>query len=427
MKAIITKRRVDAMKPGDLIADYGQESVSGFVARCLPSGKVTYGFRYRDKTTRERRWMRLGLHGSITPDEARRRAKVEAGKVAEGKDPVLDLEAARLAAQRAREANARTVAWLLDEFMSRYVRRRGLRSADEIERVFARYVRPRIGAVSIYSLRRSQVVKMLDEIEDEHGPVMADRTLAHVRKAFAWQAARDDEFNSPIVRGMARTKPKERERTRILADDELRDLWAALDKLKGPYPAFVRVLLLTAQRRDEVAGMRRREIAKDVWTIPAERYKTKADLLVPLTKPALQLIEAQPVRLDSKDKPDRERDFIFGRSGAKPFGGFSKCKRALDDELAAIRKSENRDPMAPWVLHDLRRTARSLMSRAGVSADVAERVLGHVVSGVRGVYDRHDFLAEKRDALDRLGKVIESIVNPPDSCNVVALRAAAGS
>ena len=136
-------------------------------------------------------------------------------------------------------------------------------------------MKPRIGKLGIYEVRRSHVIKMLDEIEDENGPVMADRTLAYLRKAFNWYATRDDQFNVPVVRGMARVKPKERARTRVLSDDEIRIIWPVLGEA-GTFGALVKMLLLTAQRRDEVAHMSRKEIGQDgIWTIPAERYKTK--------------------------------------------------------------------------------------------------------------------------------------------------------
>jgi integrase len=102
----------------------------------------------------------------------------------------------------------------------------------------------------------------------------------------------------------------------------------------------------------------------------------------------------------------------------KPFSGFSKAKRALDDAIAGLRSKEKRNPMPPWVLHDLRRTARSLMSRAGVASDIAERVLGHVIPGVRGVYDRHEYLAEKRDALEQLARLVAQILDPHPTSTV---------
>ena len=154
-------------------------------------------------------------------------------------------------------------------------------------------MKPRIGKLGIYEVRRSHVVKMLDEIEDANGPVMADRTLAYVRKAFNWYATRDDQFNVPVVRGMGRVKPKERARTRVLSDEEIRTIWPVLEDV-GTYGSFVKMLLLTAQRHSEVARMSHGEIDADgIWTIPAERYKTKRPNFVPLSKAALALIERQ--------------------------------------------------------------------------------------------------------------------------------------
>jgi integrase len=402
----ITKRQVDNMRPGGILAD---AEIKGFVARRLPSGIVTYGYRYRDKMTGRQRWIGLGLHGAITPDKARDLAKKRAGEVADSRDPAAEVEMAR---DKAKVAGANTVDAVLDNFMTRYVRKNALRQGDDVERIFARCVRPRLGKRSIYEVRRRDIVEMLDAIEDERGPVMADRVLAHVRKAFNWQAARDDQFVPPIVRGMARTKPAERARKRILSDEEIRDVWKALDiaRVPAPYPAYVRTLLLTAQRRDEVAHMRWEEIEDETWVIPAERYKTKIPNAVPVTAAVRALLGA------------RQKGHAFSTTrGKKPFTGFSKAKRALEQKIAELRKDDERKSMPRWVLHDLRRTARSLMSRAGVPSDIAERVLGHVIPGVRGVYDRHSYEAEKRDALERLAAQIDRIVNPQD--NVIPLQA----
>ena len=126
--------------------------------------------------------------------------------------------------------------------------------------------------------------------------------------------------------------------------------------------------------------------------------------MVPLTQAVLDLL----------GKPHKKGFVFTTTSGMKPFSGFSKAKAALDEAIAKLRKKEGRKPMLPWVLHDLRRTARSLMSRAGVSADVAERVIGHAIPGVRGVYDRHNFLSEKGDALERLAVLVAQILDPTD-------------
>src|SRR5262245_26700389 len=212
----ITKAAVDTLKPGEFLSD---TEVQGFVVRRLPSGAATYGLRYR--VPGKQRWLSLGIHGDITPDMARRLAKSRIGAVADNRGPVQERKDAFT---KAKEAAANTVDGVLDAFLGRHVRK-NLRRAFEVERTLNKYVRPRIGAKSIYEVRRRDVVDMLDAIEDENGPVMADRVLAYTRKAFNWQASRDDSFVPPIVRGMARTKPAERARKRILEDDELRDMW----------------------------------------------------------------------------------------------------------------------------------------------------------------------------------------------------------
>ncbi|MCS3517082.1 tyrosine-type recombinase/integrase [Bradyrhizobium elkanii] len=415
MQVKISKTQVDRMTAGQILAD---KEVKGFVARKLDSGAVTYGYRYRDKMTGKQRWLGLGLHGNITADKARDLAKKAAGEVANKQDPVAEIEEARAEAKKEKAAAVNTVNNVLDAFVKRHAS--NLRSAAQIEHAFDTYVRPTLGAKSIYDVKRSEIVTMLDSVEDEAGPVMADRVLAHVRKAFNWQAARDDEFKSPIVRGMARTKPKERARKRALTDEEIRDVWKALETADVPvcYPRYVKSLLVTATRRNESSEMNSAEIDGDLWTIPGERYKTKLDHVVPLTDQAKALIGAKPEGFKGNSW------FVFSTTeGKRPFSGFSKAKKDLDAEIAKIRKAEKRDAMPRWTLHDLRRTARSLMSRAKVPADHAERVLGHVIGGVRETYDRYEYLDEKRDALEKLAGLIELILKPPVD-NVVQFEAA---
>jgi Arm DNA-binding domain len=217
MKQMINKSSVDAMQVGASIVD---TKIDGFIARKLPSGRVTYGYRYRDHT-RTQRWLSLGVHGQsgTTAETARAKAKVLQGSVAAGKDPGAEKQAVREKAEKAKLAGKNTVNAVLDLFIARHVK--NLRSAKTVERSLEVYVRPRIGSKSIYELKRRDIVEMLDAIEDADKAVTADRVLAYVRKAFNWYATRDDEFSPPIVRGMARTKPSERARTRALTDDEI--------------------------------------------------------------------------------------------------------------------------------------------------------------------------------------------------------------
>jgi integrase len=321
---------------------------------------------------------------------------------------------------RAPVPTTKTVATVLDEFLERYVEREAkLRSAGYIKRTFEQLVKPRIGRIGLYELRRSDVAQMLDKIADQRGLVMADQTLAYLRKAFNWYAGKDDEFRSPIIRGMSRTKPRERARTRVLSDDEIRIIWPVLNSL-GTFGALVKMLLLTAQRRDEVASMSRAEIGRDgIWIIPAERYKTKKPHFVPLSGAALALAKAQP-KVDGCDN-------VFPSRAGTPFSAFGKSKVALDKAILAEIERQAKGggnktkPMPNWTLHDLRRTGKTLMARAGVRPDVSERVLGHAIRGVEGTYDRHSYSDEKRDALEKLAGMIRHILNPASS-NVATLR-----
>jgi integrase len=399
MKRRITKTVVERLKPGQSVAD---DDPRGFVARKLPSGVVTYGFRYFDSRTGRQPWIGLGVHGDVTAEQARTKALHLAKEVRAKRRPM----SARAEAAHMRAA---TVNAMLDAFVDRHVRP-NLRSAAEVERCFNRYVRPRIGDKLLAELRRADVVHLLDRIEDAGAPVMADRVLAHLRRAFNWHATRDDTFTPPIVKGMARTKPAERARKRTLDDQEIRDLWEALDMLHGTtaipkcFAGFVRFLLLSAQRRGMVAAMAWPEVDGGDWVIPEHKHKGKGhgDHVVPLTDALLALIG-----------PKQKAGCVFtSNGGAIPFSGFSKAKAALDGKLTQIRKAAGWPAMKPWTYHDLRRTARSLMSRAGVPSDHAERVLAHVINGVRRIYDRHEYRAEKLDALEKLSALVERILHP---------------
>src|SRR5262249_3336144 len=186
----------------------------------------------------------------------------------------------------------------------------------------------------------------------------------------------------------------------------------ALGEYRHPFGPMLRFILLTATRRNEAAYAKWSEITGMEWTIPALRYKTKIDHVIPLSQAALAALDGGEQR-DFPGPPmaDGNNDpFIFTANGKQAIGGLTRHKQAID-EASGVRG---------WVIHDLRRTARSLMSRAGVNADIAERCLGHVIPGVRGIYDRHEYFEEKRRAFEALASQIDRIVNPQD--NVVSIR-----
>jgi integrase len=405
----------------------GKKAPSGFAVRVTSAGTKSFVLfhRFEGKGYLETlgRWDENAGGGTLTVRDAIVKADKLAKDLKNGRREDPRPERTR----RLEDGNTpegMTVGDLLDQFVSRYVEREAnLRSASAIKSALDNLVKPAIGKLGIYEIRRSNVITMLDDIadgkggkeEDRGGPVEADRVLAYIRKAFNWWAARDDEFTPPIIKGMARTKPKERARKRVLADDEIRDLWSALDSVKDisdAYRGCVKTLLLTATRLNEAARMSASEIDGDVWVIPASRYKTKLDHAVPLTEAARAAI----------GKVEKD-GFVFSTSaGKRAINGFAKVKTAIDREIARIRKEAGRAPMPAWVFHDLRRTGRSLMSRAKVDSDHAERALGHVMGGVRETYDRHSYIDEKRAAFEALAALVDRILNPQN--NVSELRRA---
>jgi integrase len=197
---------------------------------------------------------------------------------------------------------------------------------------------------------------------------------------------------------MARTSTKERARSRILTDDEIRRIWNS--ELSGAFPALLKFLLAVGARRAEAAGMTYEELDGGNWILPASRNKTKLELTRPLSAAALAVIESQR----------RDCPFVFSKGG-KAITTFSRDKIAFDTAVG----------ISNYRLHDLRRTARSLLSRAGIAADIGERCLGHALPGIRGTYDRHDYLPQMTRAYDALAALIERIANPPKG-NVTALK-----
>jgi len=316
MRVKLTEKIASSINPGEQRFD---DVVRGFGMRALPSGRVSFFIKYVDKASGNQRLLSLGKHGDISVDQARTMAEKMRGRIAEGKDPALDRKI-----ERQNRGKAETVGQLLDEFLKRYVQKRKLRSEDEYRRVFDHDVKPALGKIAILALKRTDIVRMLDKIEDRGAPVMADRALAHLRSALNWHAARDESFTPPIVKGMARTRGIALARSRVLSDMELRALWHATSD-GGAFNALIRFLLLTAARRDEAAGATWTEIARDgTWVIPEGRYKTGISHDLPLSKQAMEILESMP----------KLGKFIFTTHGTAPFSGFSKSKASLDGRMS---------------------------------------------------------------------------------------------
>ena len=291
----------------------------GHYIRVTPSGEKSFVAVVREREGKQR-WLTIGKPGPYSIKLARKRAAELIRAIKEGKTEPDSFEAV---ASKWRELHC--VA-------------RGLRSLSEIDRHLARMNRAWTGRL-FADIGRGDVAKLLDNIESRNGPRQATYCLQVFSSLANWYAARDDNYRSPIVKGMRRGSPVKRER--ILSDDEIRQVWAA----DGQFGAFVKLALLTAQRKEKIASMQWVDLDGDVWTIATEaREKGNAGELV-LPAVALNIINAQP-RLASNPH-------VLAGRGDTHINAWSQSKREFDAKLQSVE---------PWTIHDLRRTARSLMS-----------------------------------------------------------------
>lgn len=389
MAHALTAKSIEHVKPGDRRREIPDAAQRGLFLLVQPSGAKSFAVRYRFGGKPKK----LTLQAGISLAAARKATADALFEVSQGRDPSV-------AKARLREECRTAAADTFEAVCANFFKRDGahLRSANDWQRDLKRQVFPAFGARPISEIRRKDIVRLLDTIEDDNGPGSATTTLAIIRRIMNWHAARSDDFRSPIVRGMARRKTSENARSRILTDDEIRAVWKA--NMAGPFSHLVRFLLLTAARRNEAAHMTWSEVTDDVWTLPSARNKTKKDLARPLSAATLAVLSHVPRIAGS--------DFVFTSDGRR-IGGLAR-RKADFDEICGV---------TGWVLHDLRRTARSLMSRAGVRSEHAERCLGHVIGGVEGTYNRYRYLDEMRGTYEKLATLIGQIVDPQP--NVVAM------
>jgi integrase len=394
MRKTLTDMGVAALKPRAQRYAAPDPQLTGHYVRVQPSGAKSFVAVARDPAGKQV-WTTIAATDLIAIADSREQAREVIKRVRAG-----------LPAIEPREASFDEVA---ASWRKRHVEANALRSGREITRLLNVHVLPVWKDWEFTAVRRSDVAALLDHVEDNHSPRQADYVLNVVRSIMNWYATRHDDYNPPIVRGMKRQKAASR--ARILDDNEIKQIWKAAES-NGTFGAIVRMCLLTAQRSRKVSTMRWADVSLDgEWSIPKQpREKDTGGTLV-LPEAALAMVLAQ----------DRlaENPYVFAsvRGDNRPFVGFSASKAAFDAKLPDVR---------PWVIHDLRRTARSLLSRAGVRPDIAERVMGHAISGVEGVYDRHSYRDEKADALQRLATLVDGIVHPRGIVVPMAKRKAKG-
>jgi len=428
----ITKRNVDAAKPAPGKDGLPQRTIyfdtilPGFGLLVTPAGSKSFIAQYRAGRGRAAptRRVTIGSYGTWTPDEARTEAKRILSEAAQGKDP-----AAERTRRRRGGSAERTLAAVAKEWLKRD--QAGNRSFAEVQRLIAREVVPVLGQRQIDEIRKRDLIELLDAIVDRGAPVIANRVLAHTKRLFTWAASRDLIETDPAAH-IEKPTP-EVKRDRVLNDDELVEVWRAAESLGGVFGVGIRLLIATGARREEIFAAKWTEIDGDPPSLrlPAERNKVKEARIIPLSPLAVGILDALP----------RLGDFVVSARGKKPYSAVSRAKLALDATIAQ-RRAEIRlgrklnvgeaaaaeDALPAWRTHDLRRSVATGLQRLGVRIEVVETVLGHVSGsrgGLVGIYQRHRFEAEAREALAVWAAHLQRLLDDDaKSAEVVPLRRA---
>jgi integrase len=374
----LTDLSVSKLKSKDKRYNHADPNLPGHYVRVSPSGAKTFAAIVRNPSGKQE-LVTIGDAATLPIAESRVRARVAMQRVRDGL-PAFPPAAASFGSIAA-------------DWLKRKAEAEDFQSLPEVRRHLEKNILPQWADLEITSIGKGAIAALLDKIQDERGARQADWCLGIIRQILRWHASRVDDYNPPLFIGMRRQSPKKQRRSRTLDDHEIRRLWEAADQ-SGTYGALIKTLLLTGQRLDKVQTMMWSDLIDGTWKIRTEspREKTHAGTLR-LPKLARSIL-AQLPRF-------AENPYVFaGRRGH--IKGLGKSKTRLD-EIAGV---------SGFTLHDLRRSARTLMPRVGVSADIAERVLGHTMESIRGTYDQHGYADEKADALQRLADLVEEIVAP---------------
>ena len=381
----MTARSVTALKPpteGQI--DYFDESLPGFGMRLSYGGTRTWILLYRHNGLKRR--MKIGTYPALPLAAAREKAQAALREVALGNDPG-EAKAAYLKSE--------TVNDLAREYLAKHARVKK-RSWQHDERTLRNDVLPAIGKLKAKDVKRRDIIRILDRVK-ERSPIMANRTLEIVRKMFNWGISQDIVEMNPCL-GIGRPS-EERRRERVLTAEEIRRFWAAVTEEQSKAGFVFRLLLLTAQREGEVLKMRWQDIDEGAewwWTVPGEVSKNGLAHRVPLSKPAIDLV--QELRAHRPDPT-----FVFPRRG----GGAAATASLIRKPLNRVREKAALEDFVP---HDLRRSAASFMTSMGIPRLTVAKVLNHAEAGVTSVYDRHSYDNEKRRALSAWAARLEEIV-----------------
>jgi integrase len=395
MTTTLTDRFVQGLKARNTRYEVRDTLVPGLYVDVTKAGAKNFVLCTRYPNQRHPGRRTIGKVGVMSLANARATAREWLQLIAQGIDPH----------ERNRQQCDMQFAVVIEEFLTRHVRQK--RKHADVEREIRKELIPPWRNKAIDAITRDDVRTLIERIVDRGAKYQAHNIFSHARKFFNWCIGRGLIDHSPCDR----LKPAaligvKQPRQRVLTDDELRAVWAATDELPYPNGPFYKMLMLTGARKTEVsdAAWSEFDFDKSMWTIPAERFKSNAMHMVPLTPWAKQILRSLP--------RFTRGDYVFTTtSGIKPINGFSKSKSELD-ALASIPE---------WNIHDLRRTVRTRLSELRVRENVAEMVIGHARKGLARVYDQHQYRDEMREALEAWERKLRSIVRPATS-KVVALR-----
>jgi hypothetical protein len=376
--------------------------VTGLTLRVTPNGTRSFVVRYRPRRQAQRNFTIPGTYPALSLAEARQRARDIVAAAKRGIDLIAEEKIQEAERQKA-EATARTIRELAAEYVERHCKPHQRRWRDQELRL-NNHVIPALGDRAAASIRRADIVELLDGLQHERGlRQQINRVRSVLAGMFQYAIEREYVAENPVIG--TRHRKVELERQRILSDQEMRAIWLALDALPDPGRSFVRALFLTATRRDEARCMQWAEIAPDgnLWLLPAARNKAIRDFEIPLSTLMAALLAAIP----------RHGAYVFTLNGEKPWTATESFKRDLDEKSG----------VTGWVYHDIRRTVRSRLAELSVPYEIAERVLNHAMTKLERTYNRHGYRQEKAQALQRWADHLMGLVYA-DSDKVIPLRPA---
>lgn len=416
----INKSAIDGAFPRERDWFLWDDKLSGFGLKVTPKGVKVFIYQYRvgGRGAKVRRYT-LGKSPGLTAEKARDLAADLYAMVTKGIDPQAEKQEER------RKATDLAFSVFADRFIDDHLKSAWASAHEDGAALLRRYAVPVLTSKPLHQIDRKAITRVLARTGGK--AATARNLFAVLRLLFNWAVEVGELVRSPMEGQKPPASPQSRDR--VLSDAELIVVWKATKKLGYPFGPLVRLLILTGARREEVAGLEWSELdqSANVWNLPASRAKNGVAALLPLSKLAQVEIDVLAKRTGKSSGWPR-RGLLFSTTGETSVSGFSKAKRRLDKLVTElVAEGAELPSLAPWRLHDLRRTMATGLQKLGIRFEVTEAMLNHVSgakSGVAGVYQRHDWKAEKIEAAAKWSAKIFCLLARRCKSNVVPIAAA---